>query len=648
MADFSLASNLTNPIAFSGLALIVPIIILYLLKPKPKVVLFPSTMFIRFMEKNKRFTSFLQKFVRDPILFMQILIITLLVLTLVNPFYNTEVEKNEAESVVIVLDASASMKSTDVSPNRFDAAVAKAVDILSELNEEDDVSIVLAENIPIVVSTGKDLGEARITLERMKAADTPSNIGDAIMLGRDMLSATDKKKAIYAFSDFAGGGGIDVQLAKKIASISGVRVELVQVGVRGANAGLVSLNARRSVVRDNQLFLTASVRNYHEVDYSTTVRVMTGDRILDSKEKTIEAGGEEFYYFSPNLTGAEQIIRLEVIGGDDLSVDDIGYAHIPAVKVNRVLLLTSKGSDKFLRLMLDSLKNVKVEYAVPPVIPDVRNYDVIILGDAEHDKILPGDFRDIKNHVGNGANLVVVGSENLDRIGDPDLWSIMPVRSYGLIEKEDDIRVVHEHEMLEDVVFDNVVVTRYYNVEAADNSTKTLLSAGSGANPLMSYKSYGDGYVAFVGVNSNPEWSNLYYSSSFPIFWSQMLKYITRPRGSDIDKSLHTGEYLRLEGKQRVETPGGGFLESASVFLDESGVYRVRYEDKTDQFTVNLLNSLESNTTGADIEDIIRSRDFKVESEKVDLRVELFRHMLAVMLIALFIELFFYRRRGLL
>ncbi len=641
-------SNLGNPLALAGLALLIPIILLYLLKPKPKLIKFPSTMFIRFIEKNKRFTSFLQRFIHDPLLVMQLLIITLLVLALAAPFFNTQAEERGEQSVAFVIDASASMHSTDSKPTRFESALSKAREIISGLNERDDVSLVLAENIPVTVAAGTTLEDALTILSRVEPADTPSNVGDAIMLARDLLSGSDKDRVIYVLSDFAGGRGLDPQIARKIALMSGIDVEFIKVGARGSNTGIIGLDARRSVVRDNELYLTASVRNYHPVDYTANLRILSGTKVLAEEERTIESGGEEFYYFSPNITSAGQVISAELVGADDLPLDDIAYAYVKPVKVNRILLLTSEGQDRFLRFMLESLENVDLTYAVPPVTPDVTGFDVIILGTVRGEEILPGTFRDIGNHVGNGASLVIVASEPLAAVQYQNLWSLMPVDVLSLGSRETEVIVTEEHTILQDVVFDNVVAKQYYNVRERDNQTVTIVGSTLLPNPLIAYREHGKGYVVYMGLNSNPDWSNLYYSSSFPIFWSQMIKYVTRPRGSDVDRSLTTGEYLHLPEASSIKTPSGRTTESKSVFLDKVGVYRVLYEDRTDVIPVNLFDGAESNTTGSSLEDMESAREFKVERELVDVKVDVFRHILILFLAALLLETILYRRRGLL
>lgn len=647
MADLSLSSFLAHPVALAGMALILPIILLYLLKPKPNIVIFPSTMFIRFMEKNKRFSSFLQRFIHDPLLIMQVLIILLIVLAAADPFYKSKQALSEEESVAIVIDASASMQSTDAGGTRFSAALSKAKEIVAGLNMKDDVSIIVAENIPAAVASKATVEEASSTIGKLKAADTPTNVGDAMTLARDMLVGSTRKKAMYVLSDFASGGGMDPLLARKIALASGFRVEMVRLGSGSENAGIVGFEARRSSTKDTELFITSSVVNYGSDERKFTFRLLSGDQVLSSEDKTLEGGDEAFFVIRPNVSASEQIIRAELVGGDDLVVDDAAYAYVTAVKETRVLLLTSEGSDKFLRYMLESLKNVHVEYAVPPVTPDVNGFDVIVLGNVKADNILPGMFRDIKNRVSGGASLVVVASDSLQHISDADLWSIMPVDMQGLGSRETAVKVTEEHEMLTDVVFDNVVAKKYYNAQERDNSTKTLVGAQVFQNPMLSYRPYGGGYVTYMGLNSDPDWGNMYYSSSFPILWSQMIKYFTGLRSADSQQALSTGEYLQAPKTATIKLPSGESVGAQSMFLDKAGVYEISYPDRSEKVPVNLLDAAESNITGMTVEGISDAEGYTGKRGEIEVNVEMYRQILALMILALAAELLLYRRRGL-
>ncbi|MFH1403602.1 MAG: VWA domain-containing protein [Candidatus Altiarchaeota archaeon] len=650
MADLPLSSILGNPMALAAMSLILPVIILYLLRPKPKHVIFPSTMFIFVTEKQKRFSSFLQKFIRDPLLLLQVMIITVIVLSLANPFTTSMDVVRGKESIAIILDASASMQATDTTPTRFSNAIDSAQRIVSDMQRDDEVSIILAENIPVSVLSRGERQEARNVLGDLYASDTPSNVGDAILLARDLLSTSKSKKKIYVISDFADSDGLDPVLARKIAALRGVEVEFIRVGGRSDNVGIVSFSARRSVVDEDRLFATASVRNYG-ARKSVKIDILSGDKVLNSSEKLIESGSEEFFTFSPEIKWDEQVITARIDGKDYLAVDDRAYSYVPSVRVIKILLITGEAdTDKYLRLMLQSLRNIELSVNIPPQpLRDFSNFDIIILGNAESDNILPGTFIDMKPSLSRGSDLIVLATGNLWTLTNQNLWNMMPAGISDWGPPEAEVHVLEEHEILDDVVFDNLVANKYFKIQLDDESAARILGTG-GDNPttLFAYRMMGEGHVVFMGLNPDPEWTNMYYSSSFPIFWSQLIKYLTRDVYSESMQDYVSGVYLPLTESTEVRTPSGMTVNTKNIFLDKTGVYEVNHPSKKSKITVSLLNTRESNITSGEVEKSINEDEFTTEREKIEVKHEYYRILLAVMLVVFMIEMLAYRWRGLL
>ena len=656
MAEPFLPGGFASPSALAGLLLIIPILLLYLLKPKPQVIPFPSTMFLKLVEKNKRFSSFLQRFIRDPILFMQLLVVALIILALAAPYLIFQEIQRDMESVVFVLDASASMQSTDESPTRFIAAKNKAKQLLTKMHPETEVSLILAASSPITVARQVSALKAANILDKLDVTDTPSNIGDAMLLARDFLVSSHNKKVIYVISDFAPSGGADPRVAENIAASQGITSELIKVGYRGANTGITNFNVKRTTISSNEALVFATIKNNHPVEYKTVLSVFAGDTLIHREQKTLEAGGEDFVFLRQNISWDEQDIRVELSGGDDLKVDDIAYAHISSAKSVKALLLTSSGSDKYLKYMLESLvsaKKIELSSAVLPVIPELQGYDLILFGNVDSTKVLPGLFLEIKGFVEGGGTLMILGSENLMKLPEDSsnpkdsIWPLMPVDMLSFKEQDSSIKIVKDISGLtDDVQFENVVLSKYYEMNVRDTDTETIMSTESGS-PLVSYKKFLKGYVAYVGVNSDPTWSNLYYSSSFPIFYNQMIGFFTRDRVQTHQRLFYTGDYLTNPQEVRITAPNGGITHAKSIFLDKAGIYRLSYSDRTESVPVNLLNEKETNISGSSLERFESIDGYEIEYERVDIEKELFRELLFILIFVLFVEMILYRRRGL-
>ena len=170
---------------------VIPLIIVYLLKPKAKDILIPSVMFIaQITEKQNKIARAIRKIIKDPLFLIQLLILLLLILAIASP-YNEERTEIKGGHTIIVLDGSASMQAGD----RFVKAMEHADEHLTARN-----SIILAENIPVLVLYSGDLDSAKDVLEDIPMTATTADLYQAILLGSAML--TDGNGRIVVISDF--------------------------------------------------------------------------------------------------------------------------------------------------------------------------------------------------------------------------------------------------------------------------------------------------------------------------------------------------------------------------------------------------------------------------------------------------------------
>src|SRR3990167_336690 len=112
------------PLFLSLAALAVPILILYMLKLRRREQEVSSTFLWRMVIRDREANSPWQKLRRNLLLLLQLLLLALLVVALARPFIPVQVVASG--QVTVLLDASASMNATDVSPSRFESAKAIA------------------------------------------------------------------------------------------------------------------------------------------------------------------------------------------------------------------------------------------------------------------------------------------------------------------------------------------------------------------------------------------------------------------------------------------------------------------------------------------------------------------------------------------
>src|SRR3989344_6021172 len=132
----------TYTLGLLALAIIIPFIILYLRKPKPKDRIIPSLMFLLQNRKTSKQYDFLRKFLTNLLFFIQLLALIGLSFAIAEPFIKIPYDVS-LENTIIVLDVSASMQAKEAGTTRFEKAIKEAKKVLSGKN-----GIILAENVP--------------------------------------------------------------------------------------------------------------------------------------------------------------------------------------------------------------------------------------------------------------------------------------------------------------------------------------------------------------------------------------------------------------------------------------------------------------------------------------------------------------------
>ena len=159
-------ANTLGLIAFIGL---IPFIILYLRRPKPRDRIIPSLMFLLQNKKRSKQNDFLKKFLANLLFFVQLLAILGLCFAIAEPYIRVPYDVS-LENTVIVLDVSASMQAEE-SGTRFENAVKEAKKALSGKN-----SIILAENVPLIVLEDENENTAATILDNLEPKATTTKI----------------------------------------------------------------------------------------------------------------------------------------------------------------------------------------------------------------------------------------------------------------------------------------------------------------------------------------------------------------------------------------------------------------------------------------------------------------------------------------
>ncbi|HWR24868.1 MAG TPA: VWA domain-containing protein, partial [Methanosarcina sp.] len=239
-----------NPFALAALLSIIPLIILYMLRPKPAVLSIPSLMFVLKLERErKRVYASLTKIVQDPLFLIQLLMLILLSTAAAGYYYTSE-EPLSGEHTVLVLDTSASMQVE----SRFPDAVGIADGYVSKKN-----SIILASDTPLTALEGDGASAAKSILNKVKPGAGTTDLSAAISTGMRLLSKEGGR--IIVISDFTNSKGEDPVASKNLAESYGIKVNFVKVGKPAENIGIINGWIEAT---DGNYGYTGVIKNYRD------------------------------------------------------------------------------------------------------------------------------------------------------------------------------------------------------------------------------------------------------------------------------------------------------------------------------------------------------------------------------------------------
>ena len=615
-----------RPFGLWALAAVAIFIILYLRRPKPQDRVIPSLMFI--IQDKKRTTqySFWQKLMTNLLFLLQLLSILGLSLAAAAPFVKLKYDTT-LENTVIILDNSASMQAKEKGNSRFDSAIGQAKKVLSGRN-----SIIMAENIPLIVLENDNTNVALDVLSKIKPKATITNLGDALLLAKDILG--DKPGRVVVISDFLITEGPDVSVVRATLESEDKVVSFIDMSNNAKNVGITRLEVTKYSTK-------VYIKNYNNEQAQRTIKIVKDNKVISQTKVNIAPNSiENFIFDTP-----PGISKVELEPKDDFEVDDAGYIATPPKIKNSVLLITNEKTSN-LESALEAAKDIDLDVVNPPVLTintrkekiEPYKHDVIVIykinNANKREGIVPGTFDDIRDYVEKGGNLVITAQDDLKEInmGDlpvVDLKNKINTPTKVCVETINQITKQFEKERC-------FTTTGSYFGAAAKKGTITFASADD-KTPMIVYGERVKGKVAYYGILDDA--SDFKTLPAYPIFWSSLINFMI---GAEDIKgfNLKTGKVVTLN-EQKVKMPSTS-LTASKILLDEVGIYE--FDNK--KFAVNLLNEKESDVELPSKVEQQKERQslFSREGKEHDFNLELL--MLLLVFLFMLTEFFYIKRRG--
>lgn len=566
---------LTPVFLFLGL-LAGPVILLYMLRLRRREMLVSSTMLWRKLLRDREANAPWQRLRRNLLLLLQLLILFALVLALARPFL--PIPLVASGNVVVLLDASASMLATDVSPSRFEAAKAEVNRWIGGLNSGSKMTIIEVGQIPSVL---------------VAAASDHATLSAAVAAARSGPFAPDWDAA-FALAAGAAQGYRDAQIV--IVSDGGIPEQLpplptkpifLPIGEESENLALSAL-ATRDTESGTQLF--ASVSNEGFADRTALLSVRIDGTLFDSRNLEIPAGKSASVTWTMPKGSSTVQATIGEQQEDYLSLDDTAWAVHEGGASNRVLIVTEG--------------NLFLEQALS-VLPGMESFKVDPAGVAT-------------DQVGDEFDLFVYDGVALpDPIPAADLLIINPqtpdaqaAANERLLEVNgtfsDTVAVrIADSPLLQYVDWRNVHIRQAQSVTASWAQPLVIAEGG----PLILIGERSGHRIAIISFDLHE--SDLPLQIAFPILMANISSWLSPGRAFDLPADLQPGSPVVMSpaihaDKLVIVKPDGTTWtaeigQEAILFTesDQIGFYQVFTETDgrrraAGSFAVNLFDKRES------------------------------------------------------
>lgn len=557
-----------SPLAFALLGLTLPLVLLYFLKVRRRERRVSSLLLWETALRDREASAFFQRLQRDPLLILQLLALLALTLALTRPV--ATVMGEGARKVVVVLDASASMKARDLGVPRFDVAAAEAESLVRRLGEGAEVMVIEAGVQPTVLAPlGRDRDRALGAIRGAHARDLPNRLPEAVLTARALVG-DDPRAEIHVFTDGAFA-------SLPADATADARVRWVGVGRRSHNVAITNLSVRRTYTGGFEYQAFLSLVNYTSEAQTFDYVLEVDGRVLAERSVVMEPSVRRSIVIPFSHTGGGTVsARLRV--QDDLAADNVAHAVLPPPRKIAVTLVSP--GNLFLEKVLRTDPQVELAVKTPEEYQGgMGDADVVVLDSTPASKVGAGRF-------------VFVNTVPAD----------VPLEVLGRLERPGIMDWDRTHPIMRHVEFAKVAIEDAMRVRPLA-AGRSLVDAIGG--PLIYALEEPDRRAVFMGFDLFK--TDFPLRVAFPLILSNTVRWLHPAALDQSSLQLAAGQPILLPVAHgvttaTVTTPGGRSRQAAITrgalsftATDEVGVYTIGTSRGDVRVAVNLMDADESN-----------------------------------------------------
>lgn len=568
-----------SPLFFLFFIGLIPIIIMYLLKKQHTDIIISSNYLWEKALKDVEANRPWQRLRKNLLLILQLLIFSLIVLSLAKPYIFSS--NTSSGNTIIVLDTSMSMQGSSGETTRFDIAKKEIEKIVDNLKPDTSITIIAMDMSPNILINNTDNKElAKSQLASIKPTNSKDNIQETLSLLNAMTKDMDNYSILFYTDKW-----IETDIDKLFINY-----------IDGEHRNVAIENISHSLDSSGITALT-TVTNYSNEDMSFDVSLYVDDSLYDVKETSLLPGESSSIYWQ-NINPSARILRAEIDIEDSLMVDNVRHHIINTDSVKKILLAT-KGN-VFLEKAISLNNNIEL-YKTNEISESISGYELYVFDGIVPDK-LPKD-----------GSVIMIAPTNSEFFKDASVDS-------------------GEMKALNDELF------RYVSLDFSIGKTKFIADSGwiepvllINDNPVIAKGKRDNQKFILIGFDFHD--SDFPLQVDFPIFIQNMLEHslnmsnqeqiaVLSGESLNLDTLPNSKEISVIKPDGQKEKLGPPFPLAPFTDTKEIGVYTI--EQKLDNSTVNSYfvsnvdthNESKYEVVSNDLREQIIERQSKVKGEK--------------------------------
>jgi hypothetical protein len=602
--------------------------VLYILKLRRRVVAVPFSPLWERILRDKEATSLFSKLKRMLSLLLQLALLALLVLALGDP--RAAESLLQGRTVVVLVDASASMQATDVAPSRLAAARDEVKKIVRGLGGADRMLVAQMDAMvtPLGPMTG-DTSALERELDGVRATDTRADFPRALRFAGDVLRGVPRGEIIVVSDGELG----DASDASGPVHVGDASLAFVKVGKTDRNVGVTQFSVRRYPLDKNRYEVMIELSNTGTSPEDVELQLLGDGNLVDVTRLRLQPG-ERLPRFYPQLSGASRTLEAKIAladgSHDALPADDHAYALLPERRRAKVLVVSAGNTYLEAALLLDEYLDVTdVPPAGYPAAIAQGHWDAVLF-----DGVTP-------------AEMPKANSLYLDPRGAGS-----PVTVGEVLKQPGFDKVDRKHPAVRFLALDDVNVATGHKL-TPQSGDKVLGASDGGASPLLVAGTRAG--FKFVAMGFDVRDSDLPLRTAWPLFVVDCINWFTDEDAQYLS-TFRTGEVWRIPvatgvGQATVKLPDGTSQsvpvhEGRAVMMGEhAGFYELTAGEQTTEFAASLLDEAESTIAPHDAPQVDGKTPGAPEGFHIGVRREIWIYLLLAVALLTALEWATYHRR---